>query len=91
MSEEFPLPDDIRVIGFDNIERCTEARIPLTTIEVPRYEIGVKAYEILRKFMRDGHTKVPPRTLIDPKLIVRNRRESIHNYNVHRLFFGFLF
>ena len=66
------IPDDIRVIGFDNIERCTEARIPLTTIEaVPRYEIGVKAYEILRNFMRDGHTKVPPRILIDPKLIVR--------------------
>ena len=37
------IPDDIRVIGFDNIERCTEARIPLTTIEVPRYEIGSKS------------------------------------------------
>ena len=66
------IPQDIRVIGFDNIERCTEARIPLTTIEVPRYEIGVKAYEILRTFMRDGHSKVPPRTLLDPKLIIRD-------------------
>ena len=66
------IKENFKVIGFDNIERCTEARIPLTTIEVPRYEIGVKAYEILRTFMRDGHSKVPPRTLLDPKLIIRD-------------------
>jgi DNA-binding LacI/PurR family transcriptional regulator len=65
------IPDDIRIIGFDNIERCTEARIPLTTIEVPRYEIGLKAYDILKTFMREGYSKVPPRTLLDPTLIIR--------------------
>lgn len=65
------IPDDIRIIGFDNIERCTEARVPLTTIEVPRYDIGLKAYDILKTFMREGHSKVSPRTLLDPKLIIR--------------------
>ena len=67
----FSIPDDIRIIGFDNIERCTAARISLTTIEIPRYDIGLKAYEILRTFIRDGYSKVPPRTLLDPALIIR--------------------
>ena len=67
----FSIPDDIRIIGFDNIERCMEAQIPLTTIEIPRYDIGLKAYEILRTFIRDGYSKVPPRTLLDPALIIR--------------------
>ncbi len=65
------IPEDIAIIGFDNIERCTEARIPLTTIEVPRYELGVQAYDLLQNMITHGFDEKSPRTLLDPKLIIR--------------------
>jgi DNA-binding LacI/PurR family transcriptional regulator len=41
------IPDDISVIGFDNIELAGIVNPPLTTIHQPKYEIGEAAVEIL--------------------------------------------
>jgi DNA-binding LacI/PurR family transcriptional regulator len=65
------IPGDIAIIGFDNIERCSEARVPLTTIEVPRYEIGKAAFNIIDNFLSNKDQKKPERLLLEPKLIVR--------------------
>ncbi len=66
------IPKDIAIIGFDNIERCSEARIPLTTIEVPRYEIGKTAYNILQQLIDTGEVSGPQAIHLQPKLIVRD-------------------
>lgn len=66
------IPEDVAIIGFDNIERCSEARVPLTTIEVPRYDIGKMAYQILRTHMKNGQTNVEKGVHLEPKLIVRD-------------------
>lgn len=68
----FGIPEDIAVIGFDNIERCSEARVPLTTIEVPRYEIGARAFTILQALINGELEEMSIRTLLEPKLIVRH-------------------
>ena len=71
LEQGFKIPDDIAIVGFDNIERCSEARVPLTTIEVPRYEIGRTAYQLLKQRM-DGNEYEDPKTIhLEPKLIVR--------------------
>ena len=38
------VPDDISIIGFDDIELMT---FPLTTVQIPEYEMGEKAAELL--------------------------------------------
>jgi DNA-binding LacI/PurR family transcriptional regulator len=65
------IPEDVAIIGFDNIDRCSEARIPLTTIEVPRYEIGKTAYNVLLQLIEKGQLNGSQSIKLEPKLIVR--------------------
>ena len=65
------IPDDLRMIGFDNIDRCSEARVPLTTIGVPRYEIGKEAHQILDRLIKQQGDYRPVKKLLKPELIVR--------------------
>jgi LacI family transcriptional regulator len=47
------VPEDISVIGFDDISIAAHASPPLTTISQPKYRIGMMAVQMLRKMMRD--------------------------------------
>jgi len=41
------VPEDVLVVGFDDIEECAFAMPALTTVRQPMYEMGVKAAELL--------------------------------------------
>jgi LacI family transcriptional regulator len=41
------VPEDVSVIGFDDIEFCNAVRVPLTSIRVPAFEIGKAAAGLL--------------------------------------------
>lgn len=45
------VPDDIAIIGFDDIEMASFCEPPLTTMAQPKYELGVKGMELLVKAM----------------------------------------
>jgi DNA-binding LacI/PurR family transcriptional regulator len=68
----FRIPDDIAVVGFDNIERCSEARVPLTTVESPRKEIGTIAFERLMDMIKRQNVQDKQNIFIKPKLIIRD-------------------
>jgi len=69
----YKIPNDISVIGFDDISMSKSVTPSLTTIRQNRSEIGVRAAEILlQRLINDdevNHTKV---TRIETKLVVRN-------------------
>ena len=65
------IPEDISIVGFDNIERCSEARIPLTTVESPRKEIGHLAFQRLMSMVDEGKINDSERILLEPELVVR--------------------
>lgn len=46
------IPDDMSVIGIDDIPFAFLARPPLTTIRVPREHVGVIAFEALEKMLK---------------------------------------
>jgi LacI family transcriptional regulator len=46
------VPEDVSVIGVDDIFFAYLARPPLTTISVPREQIGMKAFEALDRMLR---------------------------------------
>ncbi len=48
------VPDDISLIGFDNIEISSIVRPPLTTLNVPITEKGVVAVEMLLQLAQNG-------------------------------------
>jgi DNA-binding LacI/PurR family transcriptional regulator len=46
------VPEDVSVIGIDDIFFSSLARPPLTTISVPREQLGFKAFEILERMLK---------------------------------------
>jgi LacI family transcriptional regulator len=66
------VPDQVSVMGFDNLELGEYFRTPLTTVHVPAYEIGFAAAELLIRQMGhpepDRHEKI----LFQTKLVIRN-------------------
>lgn len=65
------VPDDISVMGFDDIELASIIRPPLTTIHQPKYETGRAAVEILlRKTSRAG-SWTPEHRLFEVRLVER--------------------
>lgn len=64
------IPDDLSVVGFDDVRLASFINPPLTTIAQPKYEIGVLATEML--LARTQNLDAPPRVeRLDTKLIVR--------------------
>ncbi len=72
------IPEDLSVIGFDDIIFAPYTRPPLTTIRVPAYDLGHSAGELLLKIIR-GEGLPGTRILLPTELIVRGstvRRQS---------------
>jgi DNA-binding LacI/PurR family transcriptional regulator len=65
------VPEDVSVTGFDNIRLSQFCFPPLTTVHIPREQIGRIAFECLRS--RSHRTHSAGRSLvIDPEFIVRD-------------------
>lgn len=52
------VPEDISVIGFENIHLASQVRPMLSTIHVPAYDIGAVAMRLLTKFMNDEEVEL---------------------------------
>lgn len=65
------VPDDVSVVGFDDIEFASFCDPPLTTIEQPTREIGNKAMAVLFEMLSGGKPEPALHTL-PTKLIVRD-------------------
>lgn len=64
------VPDDLRVVGFDDVRFANLLTVPLTTMEQPCRDIAVTAFHALRDRLADP--TLPPRTvMLTPRLVVR--------------------
>jgi LacI family transcriptional regulator len=66
------VPDQISVIGFDDIDICESVKIPLTTVHVPAYEIGRKAAELLIRQIMNPDEILNEKIILEAKLIGRD-------------------
>ena len=65
------LPEDLSLIGFDNIEFSGIVHPPLTTIHQPKYEMGYAAVEILLRMARDRDRPMLEQRVLRVELIER--------------------
>ena len=65
----FKVPDDIALIGFDNIKRGVVCPVPLTTIDQRTEEIGTYAIQMVLDKLKGVECK--NRVILKPKLIIR--------------------
>jgi LacI family transcriptional regulator len=64
------VPDELSVIGFDDIQLAAYAVPPLTTIEQPKYELGRRAAELLIARLAQPDSR-PTRETLLTRLVVR--------------------
>jgi LacI family transcriptional regulator len=63
-------PDEISVVGFNDMPFAARFAPPLTTIAIPHYEIGVAAAELLLERMA-GREDGPTEVVLPAHLVVR--------------------
>jgi DNA-binding LacI/PurR family transcriptional regulator len=64
------IPDDVAVVGFDNLKYASLLEVPLTTVAQPFKEIGQKAIEILISKI-EGKSKELNQIILKPELVIR--------------------
>jgi DNA-binding LacI/PurR family transcriptional regulator len=65
------VPDDVSVVGFDDILEATITTPPLTTINQPKYRMGQCAAELLLARISEGVQAECERAVMEHRLVVR--------------------
>jgi len=65
------LPDDMAVVGFDDVEAASHVEPPLTTVKVNKRQMGVIAARRLVSLM-EGNEDIPVRSSVATELLVRS-------------------
>ncbi|QSR28371.1 LacI family transcriptional regulator [Nocardioides aromaticivorans] len=64
------VPDDVAILGYDDIDFAASAAIPLSSIRQPREEMGVVATDLLLAAIEDPGVQVRD-IVLEPELVVR--------------------
>lgn len=65
------VPNDLSVIGFDDMPMAEQASPPLTTMHQPLRAMGQRAAEMLIAWIEQGERPVPNRQVLPTHLVVR--------------------
>jgi LacI family transcriptional regulator len=65
------VPEDVSVIGFDDIQMLEYLPVPLTTVHVPKLEMGRRAAEMLIRRIESGHDEAVEKVVLEATLVVR--------------------
>ncbi len=66
------VPDDVAVVGFDDILMASMVKPGLTTVAQPTYQMGVMAVDRLLERMRTDAPGEPRQVVLEPTLVVRD-------------------
>jgi len=80
----FNVPDDIKVIGFDNTFVASIVEPALTTINVPKYKMGQNAAELLLKQI--NNPKIPVQNIMLPVNLMVRRSTQLGGDRAWELF-----
>jgi hypothetical protein len=61
----------VSVVGFDDIKFCENLMVPLTTIRVPKFEMGNLAAQMLIRHIESKQAVTPRKIYLDATLVVR--------------------
>ncbi|MDL4774035.1 LacI family DNA-binding transcriptional regulator [Actinomadura xylanilytica] len=65
------VPEDMAVIGYDDIELAASAAVPLTTVRQPRRELGWEAAELALAELAEGRSHRHRQIVLTPELLIR--------------------
>lgn len=70
------VPHDVSVTGYNDIPLCDKVAPALTTVRTPKYQMGVKAAELLLETMEDRET-TPVSLRLSPTLVERDSTAAV--------------
>ena len=70
------IPDELSIAGFDNIPASSKAPVPLSTVNVPYYELGEAAVKLLFEKLKSG--KDQPIKTVMTDFIIRKSTTTFH-------------
>jgi LacI family transcriptional regulator len=66
------VPDDVSIIGYDNLGILEHLPLPLTSVHVPKREMGEEAARLLIRQIEGDETIEPERLVHEARLVVRS-------------------
>ncbi len=67
------IPEDLAVVGYDDIFFSTCAEVPLTTVRIPKEKLGKRAFHTLIDLIEDNDAETPLKQIkLDTELVIRN-------------------
>jgi LacI family transcriptional regulator len=66
-----PVPEDVVVVGYDDIPIAAEAPVPLTSVSQPKYDLGRAAVDLLLEELRNDAQHRHQHVSFTPELVVR--------------------
>lgn len=73
---DIKVPEDLMVIGFDNIALCQIVRPSLTSVNQPKHKLGFTACEMLHEKLKGKSLKVSE-VLLSTELVIRGSTEHL--------------
>jgi DNA-binding LacI/PurR family transcriptional regulator len=73
------VPEDISIIGNDDIDYAKIFPVPLTTIRAPQHEIGRKAAEILIRNIESSSLLPPEQIIFETEFIIRQSSRVLNS------------
>ena len=71
------VPEDVSVIGYDDIDMASYAAIPLTTVHVPKKEMGRQATDILIQHIEALNAGKVEKVVLKAELIARQSTQML--------------
>ena len=65
------VPEDVSIIGYDDIDMAQYAAVPLTTVRVPKVEVGRRAAQILIQHVEALDAGMTEKVCLQAELVVR--------------------
>jgi len=70
------IPEDISIVGFDDIEAASQLDPPLTTVKQPLYKMGEEAAKLLFNLLNNKEDK-PQKIILNTELVIRKSCKRI--------------
>ena len=81
-NHNYQIPNDISIVGFDDLPSSSIFDPPLTTIQVSSHKIGQRALEKLIDRIKNPDEHIPENILVSGKLVIRNSVKILGTMNV---------
>ena len=65
------VPEDLAVVGYDDIFFSDSLDVPLTTVKIPKKELGMRSFKLLNELINNGSSQTIEEIKLETKLKIR--------------------